>query len=93
LFFPSLCSGLIVCLAYNTAAIASGVADKELARQHQADIRYLHWLRQLAEFLRHEVRQPVAQINSSIELIQLQTSDADALQPYIASASLGAQHV
>jgi hypothetical protein len=36
-----------------------------LARQSQIDTRYLSWLRQLAKFLRHEVRHPVAQINSS----------------------------
>ena len=63
-----------------------------LARQHQADARYISWLRQLAGFLRHEVRQPVAQINSSVELIHL-TSHDDQLRPYIASASQGVRHV
>ena len=63
-----------------------------LARQHQADARYISWLRQLAGFLRHEVRQPVAQINSSVELIHL-TSHDDQLKPYIASASQGVRHV
>jgi hypothetical protein len=54
------------------------LAEKELTnerealtRQHQVDNRYLDWLRQLASFLRHEVRQPIAQINSNIELIKL----------------------
>jgi GAF domain-containing protein len=51
-----------------------------LARQHQADARYISWLRQLAGFPRHEVRQPVAQINSSVELIHL-TSHDDQLKP------------
>jgi GAF domain-containing protein/two-component sensor histidine kinase len=63
-----------------------------LARQHQADARYMSWLRQLAGFLRHEVRQPVAQINSSVELIHL-TSHDDQLKPYIASAAQGVRHV
>jgi GAF domain-containing protein len=63
-----------------------------LARQHQADARYISWLRQLAGFLRHEVRQPVAQINSSVELIHLTAHD-DQLKPYIASASQGVRHV
>jgi signal transduction histidine kinase len=63
-----------------------------LARQHQADARYISWLRQLAGFLRHEVRQPVAQINSSVELIHLASHD-DQLKPYIASASQGVRHV
>ena len=63
-----------------------------LARQHQADARNISWLRQLAGFLRHEVRQPVAQINSSVELIHL-TSHDDKLKPYIASASQGARDI
>jgi|307.fasta_scaffold05671_3 signal transduction histidine kinase len=63
-----------------------------LAKQHQADARNISWLRQLAGFLRHEVRQPVAQINSSVELIHL-TSHDDQLKPYIASASQGVRHV
>jgi two-component system, OmpR family, sensor histidine kinase ChvG len=63
-----------------------------LSRQHQADARYISWLRQLAGFLRHEVRQPVAQINSSVELIDL-TSHDDQLKPYIASASQGVRDI
>jgi len=63
-----------------------------LARQHQADARIISWLRQLAGFLRHEVRQPVAQINSSVELIHL-TSHDDQLKPYIASASQAARDI
>ena len=57
-----------------------------LAQQHQYDRQYLEWLR-------HEVRQPVAQITSSVELIQLQKAQNRDLQPYIDSALLGAQHV
>jgi signal transduction histidine kinase len=64
-----------------------------LARQHQSDARYLDWLRQLAKFLRHEVRQPVAQINSSIEIVQLASKNDAQLAPYIESASLATQHV
>src|SRR5499427_8246491 len=63
-----------------------------LAKQHQADARNISWLRQLAGFLRHEVRQPVAQINSSVELIHL-TSHEDQLKPYIASASEAIRHI
>jgi signal transduction histidine kinase len=76
------------------------LTDKELAherealaRQHQADVRYLAWLRQLAAFLRHEVRQPVAQINSSIEVVQLSCDIDERLKPYLASAALSTQHV
>jgi signal transduction histidine kinase len=64
-----------------------------LARQHQIDIRYLGWLRKLAQFLRHEVRQPIAQINSSIELIQLAHNHDDELKTLISNASLGAHQV
>jgi two-component system sensor histidine kinase ChvG len=64
-----------------------------LARQVHNDSRYLAWLRQLAEFLRHEVRQPVAQINSSIEIVQLGCRHDERLTPYLVSASLGTQQV
>lgn len=64
-----------------------------LARQRHADSRYIEWLQQLAAFLRHEVRQPIAQINSSIELLQLTFEPDENQKSYIGNASLGAQHV
>jgi signal transduction histidine kinase len=64
-----------------------------LARRYQIDSHYLEWLRQLASFLRHEVRQPIAQINSSIELIQLTAESNGPLMPYITTASEGVRHV
>jgi len=68
--------------------------DREaLSRQHQADRRHLEWLQRLAGFLRHEVRQPIAQITSSIELIQLASYEDDRLKPYISSATKAAQDV
>jgi signal transduction histidine kinase len=67
--------------------------NRELERQHQIDRRHLDWLRQLASFLRHEVRQPVAQINSSIELIHMTSGNEGPLQPCIAAASQGAKDV
>jgi hypothetical protein len=67
--------------------------NRELERQHQIDRRHLDWLRQLASFLRHEVLQPVAQINSSIELIHVTSGNEGPLQPYIAAASQGAKDV
>jgi signal transduction histidine kinase len=94
-------------LVYLALAGASGVAfiamqsrlaalirsmNNELERQHQIDRNHLDWLRQLASFLRHEVRQPVAQINSSIELIQLTASEG-RLGPHIAAASQSARDV
>jgi signal transduction histidine kinase len=68
-------------------------AREALARQSQSDTRYLAWLRQLAEFLRHEVRHPVAQINSSIEVAQIACKDNDRVAPYLATAALGSQQV
>lgn len=64
-----------------------------LSRQNQSNVRYLAWLRQLAQFLRHEVRHPVAQINSSIEIAQLTSKDDDRIAPYLASAALSNQQV
>jgi signal transduction histidine kinase len=64
-----------------------------LARQHEGDQRYLQWLRQLAKFLRHEVRQPVAQINSSIELVQLALDDRNPIKPHVENAAFATQQV
>jgi signal transduction histidine kinase len=64
-----------------------------LARQHERDQRYLQWLRQLAKFLRHEVRQPVAQINSSIELAHLALDDSNPIKPHVANAAFATQQV
>lgn len=95
-------------LAYLAFAGASGLAfiamqsrqaalirtmNRELGRQHQIDRHHLDWLQQLASFLRHEVRQPVAQINSSIELIQVISNHESRLAPYIVAASQGAEDV
>ena len=54
--------------------------------------RYLEWLRNLAAFLRHEVRHPLAQINSSLEVIKLSASYTH-LNGQITSASRGVEHV
>lgn len=135
LFIPSLVSGVVICLAYNVAAVVGELsplfliannffliaaviagasvtyllerlfrdqflADRELERerealsqQNQSNARHLAWLRQLAQFLRHEVRHPVAQINSSIEIAQLTCKDDERVAPYLASAALSNQQV
>jgi hypothetical protein len=62
---------------------------ESIARQRQSDHRYLTWLRQLASFLRHEVRQPVAQINSSIEIVQLACKADDHLKTISGKCRLG----
>jgi signal transduction histidine kinase len=73
--------------------VREGRERDALARQNQSNTRYLDWLRQLAAFLRHEVRQPVAQINSSVEIAQIVSKGDERPAPYLASAMLGAQHV
>jgi signal transduction histidine kinase len=86
-------SGLaFIAMQSRQAALISSM-NRELERQHQIDRRHLDWLRQLAIFLRHEVRQPVAQINSSIELIHITSGGEGRLEPYIAAASQGATDV
>jgi len=70
------------------------VREREvLAQRSRNDARYLAWLRQLAVFLRHEVRHPVAQISSSIEIAQLASRDDNRIAPHLASAILSSQQV
>jgi hypothetical protein len=58
------------------------LTNKEADLQRRQDARYLEWLRSLATFLRHEVRQSVAQINSSIELIEPYRPNHESLRIY-----------
>ena len=76
------------------------LAERELIREREIlaqrsrnDTRYLAWLRQLAVFLRHEVRHPVAQISSSIEIAQLASKDDERIAPHLERAILSSQHV
>ena len=86
-------SGLAVIAIQSRQSALIGTMNQELARQHHVDESRLEWLQQLASFLRHEVRQPVAQINSSIEVIQLNSDLVGHLKPYIDAAVLGARDV
>jgi signal transduction histidine kinase len=86
-------SGLAFIATQSRQAALIRDMHRELERQHQIDKRHLGWLQQLASFLRHEVRQPVAQINSSVELIQLTSNREDQLKPYVAAASQAATDV
>ena len=86
-------SGLMFIAMQSRQAALIRSMNYELERQHQLDRRHLDWLRQLASFLRHEVRQPVAQINSSIELIHMTSGSESRLESYIATASQGAKDV
>jgi signal transduction histidine kinase len=83
---------LLTMAAYQKELLSRQLYVSEL-RVRQKDGRYLQWLRQLAGFLRHEVRQPVAQINSSIEIAQLASKADERLAPHLDSAASGTQHV
>jgi len=86
-------SGLMFIAMQSRQAALIRSMNHELERQHQLDRRHLDWLRQLASFLRHEVRQPVAQINSSIELIHMTSGSESRLESCIAAASQAAKDV
>jgi signal transduction histidine kinase len=83
---------LLTMAAYQKELLSRQLYVSEL-RERQKDGRYLQWLRQLAGFLRHEVRQPVAQINSSIEIAQLASKADERLASHLDSAASGTQHV
>ena len=72
---------------------AQFVADAVVAQQLQTDSRHLDWLRRLATFLRHEVRQPIAQITSSIEVISLNAEHDEPMSLQLRNVSNGARDV
>jgi len=78
-------------VALRTAELSQSL--EALARQHQNDNRNIAWLRQLAAFLRHEVRHPIARINSSIEIAALTSPRDTQLKLHLDNATLDAQHV
>jgi two-component system, OmpR family, sensor histidine kinase ChvG len=64
-----------------------------LRLQSLQDKRYLDWLRKLAMFLRHEVRNPVGRINSSLELAQTKSADNDEIKASLTNASQSTRDV
>ena len=82
--------------ARDTAARAEAdlsASNEQLRALLNQDARYLEWLRSMASFLRHEVRQPLAQINSSIELSRLILQNHSRATPYLSNATLGVHQV
>jgi signal transduction histidine kinase len=69
------------------------ILTRQLKREKQRLDEHSAWLRQLATFLRHEVRQPVAQINSSVELSALRRHDEAALEGHLTDAIKATRHV
>ncbi|WP_336489701.1 sensor histidine kinase [Methylobacterium nigriterrae] len=67
--------------------------QRRLEREKKKLDDYSAWLRQLAVFLRHEVRQPIAQINSSIELVALKRTEDPSSDIHLRNAMSAAQQV
>lgn len=55
--------------------------------------QHLDWISNFSKFLRHEARQPISQINSSLELIHLDTGISEDTVRHLDSASSSAQAV
>lgn len=90
--------GLLLLCAYQRETVARQLfiknkEEQRTARRHlQENQRDLEWLRGLARFLRHEVRQPVALVGSSLDIMQLH-QPADDIAHQIRNAETGVRHV
>ncbi|MGH1482831.1 MAG: sensor histidine kinase [Geminicoccales bacterium] len=91
-------NGLLILCAYQREMVTRTLfiknrEEQNVARRHAQDHqRDLQWFRGLAAFLRHEVRQPVALISSSLSVMQMKPNDTDAAL-HIANAETGVRHV
>ena len=91
-------NGLLILCAYQREMVTRTLFMKNreetrIARRHaRDDQRHLAWLRGLAAFLRHEVRQPVALINSSLSVMQMTDKDPDTTAQ-LCNAETGVQQV
>ena len=91
-------NGLLILCAYQREMVTRALfiknrKEQRVARRHAQDHqRDLNWLRGLAAFLRHEVRQPVALISSSLNVMQMSERDP-ASRKQIANAETGVQQV
>ncbi len=90
--------GLMTLCAYQRETVARTLFiknkdEQQAARRHiQENQRDLEWLRGLAAFLRHEVRQPVALVSSSLDIMQLDQPGKD-ITYHIKNAETGVRHV
>ncbi|MEM9442326.1 MAG: ATP-binding protein [Pseudomonadota bacterium] len=91
-------NGLLILCAYQREMVTRALfmknrEEKRVARRHaRDDQRQLNWLRGLATFLRHEVRQPVALISSSLNVMEMTDKSPDT-KAQLANAETGIQHV
>lgn len=90
--------GLLLLCAYQRETVARQLfiknkEEQRAARRHlQESQRDLEWLRGLAAFLRHEVRQPVALVSSSLDIMQMH-EPVDDIAHQIRNAETGVRHV
>ncbi len=90
--------GLMTLCAYQRETIARTLFlknkdEQQAARRHILENqRDLEWFRGLAAFLRHEVRQPVALVSSSLDIMQLSKPKEDIVRQ-IHNAETGVRHV
>lgn len=91
-------NGLLILCAYQREMVTRALfiknrEEQQVAHRHALDHqRDLNWLRGLAAFLRHEVRQPVALISSSLSVMQISEKDKSA-KTQIANAETGVRQV
>ncbi len=91
-------NGLLILCAYQREMVTRALfiknrEEQRVARRHAQDHqRDLNWLRGLAAFLRHEVRQPVALISSSLSVMQMSDRDPKS-KTQIANAETGVRQV
>jgi signal transduction histidine kinase len=69
------------------------ILTRQLEHEKERSDNHSAWLRELATFLRHEVRQPIAQISSSIELSALESDNQATSKTHLANATRATQHV
>ncbi len=90
--------GLLILCAYQRETVARTLFlrnkdEQQAARRHILENqRDLEWLRGLAAFLRHEVRQPVALVSSSLDIMQL-NEPKETIAQQIQNAETGVRHV
>ena len=91
-------NGLLILCAYQREMVTRALftknrEERRIARRHAQDHqRDLKWFRGLAAFLRHEVRQPVALISSSLGVMQMKENDTES-ERQIANAETGVRQV
>lgn len=92
--------GLIAMASYQREVLSRRLfiqeADEKskLVKRLEEDRHHLGWLRNLATFLRHEVRQPIAQIQTSLDLIEMSAGEGEPrLKAHLRTAATGTQQV